>query len=141
MRGDFTGAGEDAAMRKMREAAVVVDMQVGEHYGLHVAGANAEASQLRAHFLLRLDVEADGKLKIRMPARQRFQMRRRSGIDDDHALRMLDRPGVDRRPVGPFGRDHRLKLPPRPVAAAFDLRLLDADAAGLDSVNAHDVLL
>jgi hypothetical protein len=80
----------------MREAAVVVDVHVGEHHGLHVARADAKPSQLRAHFLLRLDVEADGKSKIRMPARQRFQMRRRSGVDDDHALRMLDRPGIDR---------------------------------------------
>ena len=125
MRGRFRRAGEDAAMRKMREAAVVVDMQVGQHDRFHVAGADAELRNCGPDFLLRLDVEADGKLEIRMPARQRFQMRRRSGIDDDDALRMLDRPGVDRRPVRPFARDDRLDLPPRPVAAAFDLRLFD----------------
>jgi hypothetical protein len=64
-------------MGEMRKAAVVVDMHVGEHHRLDVAGADAEAPQLRLHLLLRLDVEADGKSKIRMPARQRFQMGRR----------------------------------------------------------------
>ena len=54
----------------MRKAAVVVDVQVSQHHGLHIAGTDAEASQLRPHLLLRLNVETDGKPKIRMPAWQ-----------------------------------------------------------------------
>src|SRR4029078_1079397 len=43
-------------------------------------------------------------------------------------------------PFRPFARDDRLDLAPEPVAAALDLRLFDLHPAGLDGMNAHDVL-
>ena len=135
--GDLAAVGEDAAMGEMRKTAVVVDMQVSQHDRFHIALADAKASQLRSDFLLWLDVEAHRKLEIGVPARQRFQVRARSGIDHDDALGMLDRPGIDRHPFRPFARDNRLNLPPETVSAAFDLRLFDLHAAGLDGVDAH----
>ena len=57
-------------MREVREAAVVVDMQVGQHNGPDVPGADTELPQSRAELLLGLDVKTNAELKIRMPARQ-----------------------------------------------------------------------
>src|SRR5262249_10995326 len=53
---------------------------------------------------------------------------------------MLDRPSIDRHPFRPFARDDRLNLSPETASAAFDLRLFDLHAAGLDCVDTHDVL-
>jgi hypothetical protein len=99
-------------LRKVRETAIVVDVQVSEHDCLDVAGADAEAPQLRPKLLLGLDVETNAELKIRMPARQRLQTRIGAGVDDNRAFGVFDRPGIDRRPVGPFRRQQRLQLPP-----------------------------
>ena len=97
-------------MRKVRDAAIVVDVQVREHNCSDVAGADTEAPQLRTELLLGLDIEADAQLKIRMPARQRFQTRVGAGVDDDDAFGMFDRPGINWRPLRPFGREDRLQL-------------------------------
>ena len=101
-------------MREVREAAVVVDMQVGQHHGLYVPGADTEPPQLRAELLLGLDIETNAELKIRMPARQLFQPRVGAGVDHNDAFGMLDRPGINRRPVRPFRRKHRLQLAESP---------------------------
>jgi hypothetical protein len=121
------------------EAAIVVDVHVRQHHRFDVPGADAKAPQLRTHFLFGFDVEANAELEIRMPARQRFQMSRRSGVNDDHALGVLDRPGIDRRPFRPFPREDGLELPPQSVPPPFNLSLLYPHAAGLDGVNAHGV--
>ena len=56
-------------MGEVRQAAVVVDMQVRQHHRFDVAGTDAEAPQLRTNLLFGLDVESHGELKIRMPPR------------------------------------------------------------------------
>jgi hypothetical protein len=80
---DLIATGENAAIGKVREAAVVVDVQVRQHHRLDVTGPDTEASQLWADFLFRFDVEANAQAKIRVPGWQRFQVCRGSGIDDD----------------------------------------------------------
>ena len=88
-------------MREVREATVVVDVHVRQHHRRDVAGVDTVFFQLRADFLFGFDVEANAKLKEGMPG-QRFQMRGRAGVDEDDTLGMLDRPGVDRKPIPPI---------------------------------------
>ncbi|MDE1973333.1 MAG: hypothetical protein KGI48_09135 [Hyphomicrobiales bacterium] len=91
-------------MRKVREAAVMIDVQVRQHHGSDVARTNAQLLQLRTGLLLRFDIEAYRELKIGMPSRQRFQMSGRAGVDHDHAFGMFNRPGEGGGPNGPLLR-------------------------------------
>ncbi len=85
----------------------MVDMQMGQQNRLHVARADPKRLQPRPDFLLAVDVEAHGETKIRMPLRQAHEARVSAGVDNDDAVGMLDRIGVDRQPVRPFRVDER----------------------------------
>ena len=67
--GNLTAVDEDPAVREVRKAAVVVDMQMGQYQRFDVARADPETAQLWPDFLLGFDLETYGKPEIGMPAR------------------------------------------------------------------------
>lgn len=69
------------------------------------------------------------------------KVRSLTGIHHDHALRMVDGPGVGGQPRGPIAISEDRQPPRQSVSASLDLRSLDADGAGLDGVQLHDVPL
>jgi hypothetical protein len=122
----------------MREPAIMVHVQMGQHHALHVARPDSERAQLRTDLLFGLDAKRDFPADIGM---ERFsgleEMRALPGIDDDDAFAALDPPRIGRYPIRPL-RVGENGEPARPaMAAAFDLRGLDADVTGLYRVNLH----
>jgi hypothetical protein len=61
-------------------------------------------------------------------------MRALAGIDHDDAVAMRDRPRISRQPIGPIAIGENGEPSRQTMAAAFDLRGLDADGAGLNGV-------
>ena len=95
-------------------------MQVRQHDAPDVCRAEAHRPKLRAKFLFRLDVEADAQAKVRMPVRQALHGRGGAGIDQDHAVAMLDRVGDNRQPGRPFRVDQRREAALKAVASSDD---------------------
>jgi len=62
----FAGRDQDFTVRKVRKAAVMVHMQMGEHDAFHVARPDAERLQLRTDLLFAVDAEPDFPPDIRV---------------------------------------------------------------------------
>ena len=95
----------------MVQAAGVVGVEVRHHDPADIARADPEPLELRADLLLGLDLLADGEPEERLPAREVAGLGdagRLAGIDDDHALRVLDRERVDRQRLGPLAVEQRV---------------------------------
>src|ERR1700679_3094192 len=112
-------------------------MEMGQNDFAHVAQSDAKFAQLWSQLLFALNVEADRKLEIWVPPRQRQQMLGRSGIDADHPLGMVDDPRVSRQPIGPLGLDQWSREARQTMPCRRDLCPLDSNATGLHSVNFH----
>src|SRR6266545_8179835 len=99
----------------------------------------AESFELRADLLLRLDPLAEGT-DARVPAREVVPLRGArvlARVDDDHALRMFDRVGVDRQRLRPLAVDDRVQQAPPALTDAFAPGGGDSDGSCLDSVDLH----
>ena len=97
--GEFARRGEHARLGEVGEAAVVVDVQVGQHDRAHVIRPDAERAKLGADLLLAFDIEAHAGAEIRVPLRQRLEPDIGARIDQDDAVAMLDRVDIDRQPI------------------------------------------
>jgi len=96
---EFGPGDDDLGVAEVVQATGVVGVQVREHDAADVAGVDAEALRLRADLLLRLDALANREAKERLPSREVARLSAAGGlarIDDDHALWVLDREGIDR---------------------------------------------
>jgi hypothetical protein len=81
----------------MLEPARVIGVKVGQDDPANVARLDAEPGQLRADLVVGLDPLTKGP-DAGVPAREVGALRSArilAGVDDDHALGMLDREGVD----------------------------------------------
>src|SRR5690242_20203400 len=113
----------------------MVNMEVGQNNFAQIAQSNAKFPQLWSQLLIALNVETDGTLEIWVPARQRQEMLRRSGVDDDHPLGVIDDPRVSGQPVGPLGLDQWSHEARQTMLCRRDLCPLYANATGLHSMN------
>src|SRR5262249_5641553 len=140
-RAELSWCSEDLAVRKVRETAVVIDMEMREHDAFHIPRADAERAQLRADFLLPLDSKRHLPAMVGMERCGTVeQMCPLPGIHDDYAFGMLDRPRICRKPVAPVAVGEHAQAPPQPASTTFDLRGLDPDRAGLDGADVHTLL-
>src|SRR5207253_700084 len=58
-----------------------------------------------------------------------------AGVDHDHALRVLDREGVDRKRLGPVAVEERVQQPAPAMSDTLSPRGCDRDGACLDCVD------
>src|SRR5262245_6041988 len=65
------------------------------------------------------------------------QMRRLTGIHNDHAFRMIDDPRIRGQPFCPVLVAEYRETSSQSASAPFDLRSLDADRAGLNCEDLH----
>jgi hypothetical protein len=104
------------------------------------SGTDAEPFELGADFLVGLDPLAEGA-DARMPAGEVAGLGGAgglAGVDDDHALRVLDRERVDRQRLSPLAVEDRVQQAAAPAAAdAFAPGAGDGDGSGLDCVDLH----
>jgi hypothetical protein len=107
---------------------------VGHHDPADIAGLDAESFQLRADLLLRLDPFAE-RTQAGMPAREVAPLGGAgvlARVDDDHALGVLDREGVDRKRLRPLAVDDRVQQAAFTVADALAPSAGDGDGSCLD---------
>jgi hypothetical protein len=93
---------ENLTVKKVRQSAVVIHVQVGEDDLFHIARSDAHRAELRTDFVVALDPKHHFPSNIwvkRMRALK--EMCSLAGVDDDHALWMVDDPCIRRKPVGP----------------------------------------
>src|SRR6185437_11258506 len=129
---------QDFAVRKMSQSSVMIHVQMGQHHLLHVPWSDTERTQLRTNLLLALNPERDFPSDIGMVRLRAFeQVRSLTGVDHHDAFGMFDGPGIGRQPIGPVAVTEDGEPSAQAVAAAFHLRGLDPDRAGLDGVNTH----
>jgi hypothetical protein len=86
-------------------------VQVRHHQPADVARSDAEPLELRADLLFRLDPFAECA-DARVPAREVAPLRGAgvlARVDDDHAFRVLDREGVDRKRLRPLAVTNRVQ--------------------------------
>lgn len=87
-------------------------------------------------------VALEGKIQsaiaeARMPSRQMEEMGRRSRIDDDRPLRVINDPGKGWKPAGPFALDHRAQDTQEAAARRLKLGSFDPDATRLEGDDAN----
>ena len=122
----------------MREAAVVIDVQVREDDAFDIEASDAQRAQLWTDFLFAFETKRDLPSMIGMQRPARFeQMHARTRVDDDHALRMVDDPGIRRQPACPVPVGHQAQSSSQTTSPAFHLRWFDPHATGLDRVELH----
>jgi hypothetical protein len=95
---------EDLGVGEVVQAAGVIGVQVRHHEPAHIARADAEPFKLGPDLLLGLDPFAESA-DTRMPAGEVAGLGGAgglAGVDDDHALRVLDREGIDRQRLRPL---------------------------------------
>jgi hypothetical protein len=125
----------------VREAAVVIDMEMRENDSFHVEWSYGECTQLRADLLILFDPKRHFPSPVRMQGFGAFeQMCSLARIHDDHAFRVLDDPCVRRKPLRPAAISKYREPASQPAPSALDLRGLDTDRAGLDGVDGHTFL-
>ena len=131
---------QDLAGWEVVQAARMVGVEMGHYDAADIGRDNPELLELRADFLLRLHLLANGEPEERLPAREVTGLRdagRLPGIDHDHALCVLDREGVDRKRLGPLAVTKRLYEPASAVARALPPLRRDRDGACLDCMDLH----
>ena len=130
---------EDLGGGEVVQAAGVVGVQVGHHQPADIAGADPEPFELGADLLLGLDPLAKSA-DARMPGREVARPGRAgglAGVDDDHALGMLDRERVDRKRLGPLAVKQRVHEPQPATAHALPPLRRDGDGPGLNRMDLH----
>jgi pimeloyl-ACP methyl ester carboxylesterase len=122
----------------MRQAAVVIDVQVGEDDACDISRSNAERAQLWTDFLLALETKRHLPSVIGMERSAGFvQVHPLAGVDDDDAFGMLDDPGIGWKPGCPVLIGHDREPAPQPASTALRLRRLDPNGAGPNGVEFH----
>ena len=105
---------EDLGVREVVQAARVICVEMGHDDTTEIGRQDPGLLELRADLLLGLDVLANGEPEERLPAREVAGLRRAgrlAGVDDDHALSVLDRERVDRKWLGPLAVKQRIHEP------------------------------
>src|SRR5260370_38471231 len=98
----FAWCDEDFGVRKMREAAVMVHMQMGEDHPLHIARSDAERAQLRTDLLFALDAKRHFPADIRVKRLTGFQqMRALPAAYHDDTFALTADPALRRQPAAP----------------------------------------
>jgi hypothetical protein len=128
---------ENFSVGKMCKAAVVViHVQMRQHNPFHIGRGDPQGAKLRSNLLFTLDLEGHLPSNLGMQGDAHFeQVCAMPGVDHDDAIAMLDRPRIGRQPIGPVAIGEDGEPPRQAVATAFDLRRLDPNEAGLNSVN------
>ena len=148
--GDSAGALElssrdpHAASGDVRQPARMVGVEVREHHLPDIAGVDAASAQLRAELLFGMHGEACGASVERVPARVISALVDPRGfprVHDDDPLVVLDGPGVDRQPVGPFLVEQHVGEARQPAAPRFHLWPPHLYQPGADGVDFRHVLL
>src|SRR3954470_18219552 len=89
-------------------------------------------------FLFALETKLHLPSVIRMQRSPGFeQMHALARVDDDHAFRMFDGPGVRGKRVRPLPIGQHRQPASQRASPAFHLRGLDLNRAGLDGVDLH----
>ena len=81
--------GQHLAVGKARQAAVMVDVHVGENDLPHIFPADPERREFWRGLLLGLDREPDREAEVGMPARQAHQAGGRARVDEQDLVPML----------------------------------------------------
>src|SRR5262249_33962502 len=137
-RAKFARRHENLALREVREAAVVVGMEMGEHHAFHISRPDAEPAQLRTDFFLALDPKGYIPSVIGMEGPAAVdEMRPFARIDNDHAFGMVDHPCVGWEPIGPMAVGKHAEASSQAASPTFDLRRLDPDGTSLYRLNVH----
>src|SRR5215213_2371493 len=114
---------------------------MGQHDPAHVAPPDAEPLELGPDLLLARNRLPDGEAEERLPAREVPGLGDPgglAGVDDDDALRMLDREGVDRERLGPLPVDERVEPAPPAATGPVAPAGREGDGSGLDRVDVHE---
>jgi hypothetical protein len=86
----------------VRQSAVVIHVQVSEDDLFHIARPDAHRAELRSDFLVALDPKHHFPSQVRVKRVGGLEeMRSLAGVDDDHALWMVDGPRIRRKPIRP----------------------------------------
>ena len=102
---------EDLGVGEVVQAAGVVGVQMGHHEQRTSPGAIPSRLELGADLLLRLDRirgTAQGTTDASAGSSRAARRGGLAGVDDDHALGMLDRERVDRQRLGPLAIEQRV---------------------------------
>jgi hypothetical protein len=92
---ELASRNEYLGVRKVREAAVVIGMQMREDDARGISRSDAEGAQLRTDLLFVLDTKYHFPSVIGMQRSAGFeQVHTLAGVDDDHAFRMFNDPGI-----------------------------------------------
>jgi len=135
---ELASRNEYLGVRKVREAAVVIGMQMREDDARGISRSDAEGAQLRTDLLFVLDTKYHFPSVIGMQRSAGFeQVHTLAGVDDDHAFRMFNDPGIRGKPLCPLPIVQHRQPSTQPASPAFHLRSLDPDGAGLDGVDLH----
>jgi hypothetical protein len=122
------------------QAARVVGVEMGDDDAADVGGQDPEVLELRGDLLLGLHLLANGEPEERLPAREVARLGdagRLAGVDDDHALGVLDGEGEDRKRLRPLAVEERVYEPTSAMAHAFPPPCSNGDGPGLDCVDLH----
>ena len=131
----------DLGPAEIGEAAGVVAVHVGHHERSDGTGVDARIFELRPDLLIRSDPAALARPHERMPPRLVSRVvgtRALARVDDDRALRMLDREGANRKPRRPVAVGEDVGYAEWTGAEArLDMAGLDLHFPGLDWHDPH----
>jgi hypothetical protein len=120
----------------MREAAVVIHMEMSKHNTLHIPRTDTEFPQLGPDLLFALNPEIRFESNIGMQRPGSLEeMGPLTGVDDYYAFGMLDGPGVGGKPIGPLGIGEDGEASRQAMPATLYLRRLDADEPSLNGMH------